>query len=318
MKLPVAQHRISSIDDLRQATSGAQFEVDQLTSASVVGKTLFADIGGALLSSGNFSGCIRARGAFSERDFTFGILLNEGAGCHHWRREAGTNDVGIFPAGDDQDAFYHSGASYAVVTLTEDQLVGFAANERLDLPHNVLRTIGLVRHCESIGQILREVLPTLNRVDSELPNTFGAEIRDRLLLAFCHRLEKAANELSDGLPHIGRPERIVGDALAYIERNQDRPITIQELSSVLNVPRRTLIRAFVSVTSHPPADYIRVHRLNGVRRMLLQTNRHSTGAISKAATEWGFTHFGWFSVRYRQLFGETPSTTLTRVMTSAH
>ena len=261
MKLPVACFQISSIDDIRQAVSGAQFEVDQLSSSSVVGKKLFADIGGIQLSSGNFSGDIRVRGTFSERDFSFGILLDEGAGCRFWHREAKADDVGIFPAGVEHDAFYHSGASYAALTITEDQLVGFAAKEKFDLPDKALRSINIIRHCKNIGQILRDILPILNYENSALPNTFGAEISDRLLQAFCHRLEKSAIGLSDGLPHIGRPETIVSEALIHIERNQDRPITIQELSSVLNVPRRTLIRAFISVTSHPPGDYIRTHRL---------------------------------------------------------
>ncbi len=305
--IQVLRHSITSVDGIRQAVASSNFEVDQLSSDAVIGKKMFADIGGVVLSSGRFSGDIRAKGVFSSRDLSFGILLEEGSGCRHWFREARQDDTGIFPAGDEHDAIYHSHASYAAVSLPEDRLLAFADKEKLRLPANALRSTAILKRCTDIGQTLREALPTLE--SAQPPHvSFGAEIRDRLLMAFILRLREADGLPS--LPRIARPERIVQEAIAYLQRNRQRPVTVHELASTLSVPRRSLERAFISVTSYPPATYLRVHRLNAVRRTLLSSPADAIKPVSHAALYWGFTHLGRFSAQYRLLFGELPRTTV--------
>jgi transcriptional regulator GlxA family with amidase domain len=51
--------------------------------------------------------------------------------------------------------------------------------------------------------------------------------------------------------------------------------------------------------------------LNRARTALLGANRNE-GCVTEIATELGFTELGRFSVRYRQMFGESPSETLRR------
>ena len=83
-----------------------------------------------------------------------------------------------------------------------------------------------------------------------------------------------------------------------------------DLIAVCHVSERTLrkhFRAFIGVS---PLGFLRRLRLAAVRETLLQGTRGTS--VTEVATLHGFTHFGRFSLQYRQCFGETPSITLGR------
>jgi AraC family ethanolamine operon transcriptional activator len=79
------------------------------------------------------------------------------------------------------------------------------------------------------------------------------------------------------------------------------------LVSALDVSRRTLQYAFQEALGINPASYLRVERLNRVRRAL-----GNAQSVTEAATRFGFWHFGHFATEYRTLFGELPSETFRR------
>ena len=90
------------------------------------------------------------------------------------------------------------------------------------------------------------------------------------------------------------------------------PTTISELCSIANVSRRTLQYSFESILGISPQRFIRLTRLNQIRRQL--SKPHQTRAIVDVALDYGFYHPGGFSQDYKLLFGETPSTTRQRYM----
>ena len=310
MTIPISEHRISSIEDLQEAVAGSSLQIDQLTREPVVGTKLFSDLGGAALSCGTFSGDISATGPLSDYDVSFAILLSEEGGCRQWYREVEADDFGIFPAGIEQQAIYQAGAAYSVLTVSEEQIARFIERERLDVDLRLLESARITKH-KQLGEMLRQVLPSLRASRPGKPDSvFGNEMLDRLLFCILERLGNTEHDDSSWLPHLRRPEQIVRDGIAYIRRTNDRPVTVHELSVELDIPRRSLVRAFVSVTSQSPASFIRAHRLNGVRRMLQDRSGRSQQTVSETATLWGFMHLSRFSQQYRELFGESPSTTL--------
>ena len=58
-----------------------------------------------------------------------------------------------------------------------------------------------------------------------------------------------------------------------------------------------------------PMAYLKLHRLHGVRRLLLAGD-HDQVRIGAIAAEWGFLNAGHFARDYRLLFGERPRDTL--------
>ena len=61
----------------------------------------------------------------------------------------------------------------------------------------------------------------------------------------------------------------------------------------------------------PPRKYLQLQRMLKVRHELC-TKEAETTLVTEAAAHWGFTELGRFAVEYKQLFGESPSLTLSR------
>ena len=85
--------------------------------------------------------------------------------------------------------------------------------------------------------------------------------------------------------------------------------TISELCHIANLSERSLQYAFKEYLGVTPIRYLRLVRLNGVRRDLL-TAHPKKARVVDVALNWGFIELGRFAGEYRQLFQELPSSTL--------
>ncbi|ETI60704.1 helix-turn-helix domain-containing protein [Marinomonas profundimaris] len=104
-------------------------------------------------------------------------------------------------------------------------------------------------------------------------------------------------------------KKVVDCARQFLDHHLDEPVTVTQLCEMTNVSRRTLQYSFESILGISPIQYLRISRLNGVRRSLVQAQHGQ--AVSDIAAQWGFWHLSQFAKDYKQLFGETPSKTLT-------
>ncbi|TBR43914.1 helix-turn-helix domain-containing protein [Marinomonas agarivorans] len=110
-------------------------------------------------------------------------------------------------------------------------------------------------------------------------------------------------------------KKVVDDACCYVKSRAFEPVTISQLCAITNVSHRTLQYSFTSILGISPIQYLRLSRLNGARRTLLQTQKNvnqTVESVSKVATEWGFWHLSQFAKDYKQLFNELPSQTLSK------
>lgn len=111
-----------------------------------------------------------------------------------------------------------------------------------------------------------------------------------------------------------RKRKTTVDAITQYITTTDYPITISELCRIANVSRRTLQYSFESILGISPQRFIRLTRLNRIRREL--SKPHQTKPIVDIALDYGFYHPGGFSQDYKLLFGESPSTTRQQHMIS--
>ncbi|MFC3162772.1 helix-turn-helix transcriptional regulator [Ciceribacter thiooxidans] len=98
----------------------------------------------------------------------------------------------------------------------------------------------------------------------------------------------------------------------HIADDPGEPVTLPSLACHLGVPLERLRSAFLDAVGMPPSLWLRLARLDGARRELLDT-RSSPGGVSEIAMRWGFFHLGRFSGMYRTHYGETPVETLKRL-----
>ena len=93
-------------------------------------------------------------------------------------------------------------------------------------------------------------------------------------------------------------------------------ISLSDLCLATGVSKSTLYNTFHAVCGNAPLEYFHKRQLMMARSILLNSAR-KRGAVKQSALTVGMTQLGRFSVEYRQLFGESPSDTLSNVSREA-
>jgi len=162
---------------------------------------------------------------------------------------------------------------------------------------------------------LVETLDRVHRVAREDPGSlFSVEARRGLT----EQLLGLTVQMLDGLPD--RPaerertllshSRIVGKAEEFMRARLALPLYVADLCQATGVSERTLRSAFRNVYGVGPNRFLKLRRLNQVRRVLQRAGAGTL--VSEVATRHGFWDLGRFAGDYRRLFGESPSQTLRR------
>lgn len=174
------------------------------------------------------------------------------------------------------------------------------------------------------------------------PPTVAATRFLRLHARLCHIVETCATRI--GQPNVARaleqeliqalttcfccnemrtePDRTQRhvDILARFEHeltaHPDRVLPMPALCAIVGTSERTLTACCTEVLGMSAGRYIRLRRLNRVRRAILDADP-IMAKVSEIARSHSFTELGRFAVLYREAFGETPSTTLRRVRDGA-
>ena len=156
------------------------------------------------------------------------------------------------------------------------------------------KAAGLI--AESTPEILQvpEVARALEHALSDamiacVANGLGAETRK----AECHR------------------ESVVRRLEEFLEANLDRTIYLQELCKAVGATSSTLRNYCYEQLGMSPKRYLWLRRMHLARRALRAADPVAA-TVTGIATNYGFWELGRFSVVYRSLFGEPPSTSLRR------
>lgn len=108
---------------------------------------------------------------------------------------------------------------------------------------------------------------------------------------------------------LGADPGVLRRAMAYIDDNAHRDITVVDIADHLRVTSRALQLLFRRHRDCTPLEYVRRVRLDYAHRDLLAGSRETT-SVSTVARRWGFTHLGRFAVYYREYYGQSPHVTL--------
>lgn len=155
---------------------------------------------------------------------------------------------------------------------------------------------------QNIQYLLKRIVRTETaRIDSQIHH-------DLLIMAVLELLsvEKTNRTVAPSYAH---RKEVVEKIRDYLESVDDLPVTMATLCEVGCVSRRTLQYSFETILGISPMQFLRISRLNRVRRMLSAGGAKS---VSDIAAFNGFYHHSQFSADYKQLFGECPSETLNR------
>ncbi|QWF79762.1 helix-turn-helix transcriptional regulator [Amycolatopsis sp. CA-230715] len=98
-------------------------------------------------------------------------------------------------------------------------------------------------------------------------------------------------------------------AVAFIEANPDRDISMLDIANAASVTVRTVQLAFRRHLNTTPTAYLRRVRLACAHENLLAADSRDD-TVTAIATRWGFPHLGRFAAAYRTAYGCSPRHTL--------
>ncbi len=124
-----------------------------------------------------------------------------------------------------------------------------------------------------------------------------------LLYAQPHNYSDALN----GYKHAVIPA-CVKRAQQYIQDNLVSKISMEDLVNATGTNERSLFENFRKFKQMTPMTYLRMLRLEHVRRELISPQDHI--GVTEIAMKWGFTQLGRFASTYKSIYGELPSETL--------
>jgi AraC family ethanolamine operon transcriptional activator len=157
--------------------------------------------------------------------------------------------------------------------------------------------------------------PTLNRARSIINSMvnhgahgLNANLQQEMLYMLALNLLKTESQQHNIAPSYKHRKAVVDKVKEYIKADPQSTVTITQLCELTHVSRRTLQYSFESILGINPLRFLRLSRLNNVRRELKLVGQ--TKPISVIAANWGFWHAGQFAKDYTQLFGENPSQTI--------
>jgi AraC-like DNA-binding protein len=143
----------------------------------------------------------------------------------------------------------------------------------------------------------------------DLANPVGrAEVIERVLIESLRNIIMTASPRRDTM---GRQhhELVVRRFLEALELDPVSPPRMDEISKAIGVSSRTLRLACQEQLGVSPTQYLLLRRMRLAQRALQQADPNAT-TVTDIATIFGFWELGRFSVRYREVFGESPSSTL--------
>ena len=138
----------------------------------------------------------------------------------------------------------------------------------------------------------------------------------RLYTLFLQCLATTAQRPASFLYHLPR-QKLVHELISWGFINGREELNLDEVSQTLYASRRTLIQGTKEALDLGPMELLKRIRLQQVNGMLHSEElRHAAGlhTVTEVAQHFGFRSRGHFAKAYHQLFAESPSTTLSQVL----
>jgi AraC family ethanolamine operon transcriptional activator len=229
------------------------------------------------------------------------------------------------PLTDSSVTVIRGGSDFELLTPANYQILGISIDENVFNDY-----ICEVEHIDCFGQLgqrevlmvdpetkrrvcelLQGILSEAGALSAILGNTPSNEVlQDRILMVLATLFESISPVEDHSSLTQKKRKRIVEKIREYMFEHIEDDISIPDLCRDLHVSRRTLQYCTEDVVGMSPAAYMRVLRLNGVRRDLFFCGRDTQ--VTDVAMSWGFRHLSQFAGDYSRMFDMLPSETLSK------
>jgi AraC family ethanolamine operon transcriptional activator len=199
-------------------------------------------------------------------------------------------------------AFLAFGVDGAALAAAELQLAG--GEERSAAPGNrVMRGV-------DVPPLLERLRVLLRALSEAPPHAAALAVASADLMHLAATLDRVGGRAPVGrLSPPSQRRAAVARIEEYLDAQRGAVPSIPALCGIAGVSERTLEYAFREHVGVTPVRYLKLRRLNQVRRAL-RARESAAASVTEIALRAGFYDLGRFAGEYRALFGELPSQTL--------
>lgn len=314
---PLIYQQFSDIDHLaevfRGSNRGSSYSMKPLSKNPFTGSLMTFSVPGITIHKLLWNGLVNVVGNKPVECLSFGTLFQV-KGSQPLAHTVPINENCLFAFGEREANFITSSEQLQVVLVVIEKDVFWNLASKfgyfeLDEPFFQKRNAITFNRRELVSY--QEYLRQLIYVSETQPQVLYNPIMGKLIRGdFPPLLLNALQGTAIGKnPRLKRRVEIVKTAQEFMQANLHRPITLEELCQALYTSKRSLIYGFQEIFAMGPMSYLKIQRLNGIRRALLLADP-KFNKVKNIAYDWGFWHLGHFSTDYKKMFGETPLKTL--------
>jgi AraC-like DNA-binding protein len=232
--------------------------------------------------------------------YSYGLEVTQGEIIVNRAGAEGHNRVGTACQWDSME-LSHQDAAAAGYTITGRELIAPPVTHRIAPPPDLLSRLSNLH--ETACHLARAAPDILAKPE------VGRAIDQALVEAMVACL--ASGDPVDERSALRHHVRVMRRLEEVVRAHPEGPLHVDDLCRTIGVSYRTLYDSCQEHLGMSPKRYLLLRRMNLVRRELRAARSDST-TVTEIATNYGFWELGRFSVVYRSLFGESPSTTLRR------
>jgi transcriptional regulator GlxA family with amidase domain len=119
-----------------------------------------------------------------------------------------------------------------------------------------------------------------------------------LLMELLTELARLFSPEQDSFPQLW----LIGDAMAYMQKNYSKPITMEQVSKASGISRRNLFRYFKTRINCTPLEYLTRLRLQKVLELMSQSDL----TLGEIAMRCGFCDSNYLSKQFSAAYGIPP------------
>ena len=274
---------------------------EQMSCGPFLARKEFRRSGNALVYHESYSRTVRGVGEPAPGVFVLAVINSAGKQGRWWGRSFPESALPMVSDDRGADLVLPGGLEAIVIALPEDDL-------RSKLGILTGTTPRWMTEGKSFLELPQQDCDRLWRCWSNALRSPDSVRGESLTTALVAGLASALPQGAEASKHPTARSALVRRAIELSDAKRGR-ISIANLCLNLRVSQRALNYAFVSQIGEPPNRYLKLRRMNQVRRRLREACPAET-TIEAITREMGFFEAGRFAVEYRQIFGECPSKTL--------
>ena len=310
----VVNRQFNDLDRFAEAIKPLNMkEGDQLSPGGFLGTLNFADFGNLKFTHLYQNQAAKATGMKSADDISFLLAFHpkliqvSSHGC-----PIGKYDIFGFDPTREVDAFVSKDLHLLMASVNGRAFHTLCEQMGYEMGQKVLQNNALSLHPSSLRPLkayYQQITLILNTQPSLL---MQSQMQSLIMEDFLPLLINTVGKNAQKKQRILRPSRrysLVRKAEEISRSYRDKPLTLQKLCEELETSSTALSCGFQEVFGVSPMAYIKMQRLNGLRRALMIADTKLL-TVMEVAHEWGFWNAGHLSQDYKEMFGELPSKTL--------